>query len=975
MAIGGNNEFKITNVFKADGALKAELEGARAEIKKLTDDLETATSDFEYMSERVDVLTDQLEQLKVDSGVSALQAQINSLKASTSAAGEEFLSFLRTVQLVRKNNITGRYDKIIDIPDRDLILGWLNDVKSGALTVSQAIANVKAKFTALVTGATDAGAPVDSQMVQGILSGINQLSTMLSDVQTKISNIETNGVKAVGNIGGGDIPGILDHIQQAIASMSEEARAAYQPVTQLVAALNEYAGIDAMKIIGVSQTFKNMADIGDGSFSSKKIENIISLVTRLKSVVGSGLPTIQLDLTKLNELHVRKASLSNLAEFLPKIQKVNAAKLQELANVNLTNFNNVKVSKASLNAIADLSNYQDSLKLLKDTIDQVVTSINSLNSSMNGGGGGNGGGGNNGGNSPSEVDLLKRMADASTQSHKLLEGNIQSKDTAVYQQFSSTLAEIDTILEACHRDASQLPAALNGTSMEDAIAKIKSLLTQLSALRNELTFTGDTGTFSRRNINDTLNSMLTLRNRSGEYSGTAEYKELEAQIRLFGDAIQWCRTQGVSLNDAFKHFGTDGKSAIEAANTAMSSLKLKVTETAQGIQARSKTAAADLDAKWQSQGLTASNIKSLFGKASNNKELFGDFEAVQKQYEKVLKLHASLDKKNLDPARVKLVEDETRALRDLIQARLSEADAKKKQSAESRKQSSDEAKQQSLLKQGYTLLTRLKKEEASWTAARKGRSSGSYSDLQRYRQELETLLHTVESTNMPFEQFKAKFGEISRRASESESIIRGNGEATQTWADRIGGLASKFGSWFSITRVIMAAVRAVRKLITSAKEIDTALTQLKIVTNASNEEMEKFANTAIDLAHNLGKSVAELTKSIETFSRLGYSLTDAAELAKYATIMSNVAGVSTEEATTGITSIIKGYGKDVEDAEHVADILVEVGQKYAVSAAEMMEAYEKSGAALHATNTSLEKSAGLIAAANASVQDASVVGK
>ena len=383
---------------------------------------------------------------------------------------------------------------------------------------------------------------------------------------------------------------------------------------------------------------------------------------------------------------------------------------------------------------------------------------------------------------------------------------------------------------------------------------------------------------------------------------------------------------------------------------------------------------ASVTSRWQAEGLTASNIKSLFGKASNNKELFGDFEAVRKQYENVLRLHASLDKKNLDPTRVKIIEDETKALRDLIQTRLADADAKKKQSTESRKQTSDEAKQQSLLKQGYTLLTRLKKEEASWTAARKGRSSGSYSDLQRYRQELETLLHTVESTNMPFEQFKAKFGEISRRASESESIIRGNGEATQTWADRIGGLASKFGSWFSITRVIMAAVRAIRQLVTSAKEIDAALTQLRIVTNASDEEMEKFANTAIDLAHNLGKSVAELTKSIETFSRLGYSLTDAAELAKYATIMSNVAGVSTEEATTGITSIIKGYDKNVEDAEHVADILVEVGQKYAVSAAEMMEAYEKSGAALHATNTSLEKSAGLIAAANASVQDSSVVG-
>lgn len=40
----------------------------------------------------------------------------------------------------------------------------------------------------------------------------------------------------------------------------------------------------------------------------------------------------------------------------------------------------------------------------------------------------------------------------------------------------------------------------------------------------------------------------------------------------------------------------------------------------------------------------------------------------------------------------------------------------------------------------------------------------------------------------------------------------------------------------------------------------------------------------------------------------------------------------------------------------------------------MMEAYERSGAALNAANTSFEKSAGLIAAANASVQDSSTVG-
>ena len=212
---------------------------------------------------------------------------------------------------------------------------------------------------------------------------------------------------------------------------------------------------------------------------------------------------------------------------------------------------------------------------------------------------------------------------------------------------------------------------------------------------------------------------------------------------------------------------------------------------------------------------------------------------------------------------------------------------------------------------------------------------------------------------------------------ETENVNRvfaQNNEQVNSLGGRIKGLATKFASWLGVSQVIMYAVRAIKQMVSSAKEIDYAMTQLKIVTNATDAEMRQFANTAITLAKDLGKSVTELTKSIETFSRLGYSLKDASELAKYATIMSNVAGVSNEEATTGLTSIVKGFNLDVSDAEHVADILIDVGQKYAVSAGEMMEAYEKSGAALSATNTSLEKSAGLIAAANASVQDASVIG-
>lgn len=84
--------------------------------------------------------------------------------------------------------------------------------------------------------------------------------------------------------------------------------------------------------------------------------------------------------------------------------------------------------------------------------------------------------------------------------------------------------------------------------------------------------------------------------------------------------------------------------------------------------------------------------------------------------------------------------------------------------------------------------------------------------------------------------------------------------------------------------------------------------------------------------------------------------------------MANVGNTDVDTATTGITSIIKGYEMDASDAEHVSDVLVKVGQEYAISAEELMAAFQRGGAALHASGTDFEKSAALFAATNASLK-------
>ena len=242
-----------------------------------------------------------------------------------------------------------------------------------------------------------------------------------------------------------------------------------------------------------------------------------------------------------------------------------------------------------------------------------------------------------------------------------------------------------------------------------------------------------------------------------------------------------------------------------------------------------------------------------------------------------------------------------------------------------------------------------------------------YTSAVEDRQELDNLIQSFQNGGVELDDFKRRLQILTTSFNTTKDAVNGMSNSTMTAFQRLATMAKKFSYWFSVTRIVMAAYRAFKQMVQSSIELESTFNQLQIVTGATDAEMSKFADTAINLAKGLGQSVTDVTKAIETFSRLGYTLSEAGSLAEFATILSNVANVDLSAATTGLTSIIKGFDMEVSDAEHVSDVLINVGQKFAVSASEMMDAYERAGAALNATNTSFEKSAALIAAANASV--------
>ena len=251
----------------------------------------------------------------------------------------------------------------------------------------------------------------------------------------------------------------------------------------------------------------------------------------------------------------------------------------------------------------------------------------------------------------------------------------------------------------------------------------------------------------------------------------------------------------------------------------------------------------------------------------------------------------------------------------------------------------------------------------------------AYSEIDKLTGQLITLTARYNDGELSEEEYDKAVREVNDSLKEQIKIVSNAGTSVDQTTSKFAQLAQQLTRFLTPLYMARKAWQTLKEMANVVIELEDAFASLKIVTGATDAELEEFYQTSSKIASELGKSITDIAASIEVFSRLGYALPDATTLAQYATMLSNVANVSTDEATTGLTSIIKGYNMHVDQAEHVADVLVSIGQRYAVSAGEMMEAYEKSGAALAATNTSFEKSAALIASANAAIQNSSIVGK
>lgn len=241
----------------------------------------------------------------------------------------------------------------------------------------------------------------------------------------------------------------------------------------------------------------------------------------------------------------------------------------------------------------------------------------------------------------------------------------------------------------------------------------------------------------------------------------------------------------------------------------------------------------------------------------------------------------------------------------------------------------------------------------------------SKSALTELKRNIEAL--TKDTPNLQYEMKRLgnQFTILKKEANKTSNVL----------LDAITN-AGKFLRFYLVGGILVGIVNAFKGAIGVVYELDTAITDLKKVSDeiGNSVGVKEFLTDVNKLAIEVGHSTKAAIESITSFKKLGYDLAESKQLAEQALVYSNISDQNIEDSTQSIISTLKGFQLGVEDVNHVMDAYNEVGNNFSITSAGIGEALQRSSSALYEAGNTLEESIGLTVAANASIQNVEKVG-
>ncbi|MEY8410511.1 phage tail tape measure protein [Lachnospiraceae bacterium 62-26] len=183
---------------------------------------------------------------------------------------------------------------------------------------------------------------------------------------------------------------------------------------------------------------------------------------------------------------------------------------------------------------------------------------------------------------------------------------------------------------------------------------------------------------------------------------------------------------------------------------------------------------------------------------------------------------------------------------------------------------------------------------------------------------------------------------------------------------------AKFGIYFNVFQKIEQGAGEAVKAI---EDVDKAIVDLQMATGDSYNNVRQLVSGYNDFAKQLGATTKEVASGASDWLRQGKSIVETNKLIQDSMVLSKVSNLSSEDSTSYLTAMMKGYKKSAEEVSEINDALTSIDLAAAVDAGGLAEATSRVAASADLAGVSLNRLLGYEAAVGEAAQgNMSIVG-
>lgn len=205
-----------------------------------------------------------------------------------------------------------------------------------------------------------------------------------------------------------------------------------------------------------------------------------------------------------------------------------------------------------------------------------------------------------------------------------------------------------------------------------------------------------------------------------------------------------------------------------------------------------------------------------------------------------------------------------------------------------------------------------------------------------------------------------KTNDTNKNVEQINKTIKQTTKSAETFGQKLKN-ALGIGSAAALAYKGISLIRqAANNAVNSVKELNQSLTNLRIVTNASETEAEQYMTTYNSMARELGATTTEVSDAATDWLRQGKSISETNQLIQDSIKLSKVGMIDSASATTYLTSALNGFKLEASQATNVVDKLAKLDSSAAVTAGGLAEAMSKTAVSADSAGVTMDRLLGYL---------------